>query len=33
LNPEIAAPQRGDNVWLQVLGPHACFYRDEELVA
>ena len=33
LNPASAAPQRGDNVWLQVLGPRACFFRNEELVA
>jgi glycerol transport system ATP-binding protein len=33
LSPEIAAPRRGDTAWLRVLGPHTCFYRDEELVA
>jgi glycerol transport system ATP-binding protein len=33
LSPETAAPQRGDSVWLQVLGPHTCFYLNEELVA
>ncbi len=33
LHPEMAPPQAGDTVWLQVLGPHSCFYRDEELVA
>jgi glycerol transport system ATP-binding protein len=27
------APASGDTVWLQVLGPRTCFYRDEELVA
>ncbi|WP_332775656.1 ABC transporter ATP-binding protein [Polaromonas sp.] len=33
LGPEAAAPQPGDTVWLQVLGPHTCFYKNEELVA
>jgi glycerol transport system ATP-binding protein len=33
LSPEIAAPRRGDAAWLQVMGPHTCFYKDEELVA
>ncbi len=27
-----AAPQPGEIAWLRVLGPHTCFYRDEELV-
>ena len=26
-------PQVGDTVWLQVLGTHTCFYKNEELVA
>ncbi|RYF05976.1 MAG: ABC transporter ATP-binding protein, partial [Comamonadaceae bacterium] len=26
-------PSPGDTVWLQVLGPHTCYYRDEELLA
>ena len=26
-------PQVGEHVWLQVLGEHTCFYRNEELVA
>ena len=33
LTPETAAPQRGDTVWLQMLGEHTCFYKDEELVS
>jgi glycerol transport system ATP-binding protein len=28
-----AVPARGEAAWLQVLGGHTCFYRDEELVA
>jgi len=26
-------PKAGDTAWLQVMGTHTCFYRDEELVA
>ena len=33
LSPEIPAPAKGDAAWLQVMGPHTCFYRNEELVA
>lgn len=33
LNPEASVPQRGQEVWLQVMGPHTCFYVNEELVA
>ena len=33
LSPELAAPRRGDTVWLQVLGPHTCFYLNDELVS
>jgi len=33
LKSEIAAPRRGDTVWLRVLGPHTRFYLNEELVA
>jgi glycerol transport system ATP-binding protein len=32
LSPELAAPHCGDTVWLRVIGPRTCFYRDEELV-
>jgi glycerol transport system ATP-binding protein len=32
LGPDGAAPSRDDSVWLQVVGPRTCFYRDEELV-
>ena len=31
--PDLAAPAPGEEAWLQVLGAHTCFYRDEELVA
>ena len=33
LTPETRAPQPGQTVWLQLLGEHTCFYKDEELVA
>ncbi len=33
LHPEAAAPKAGDTAWLQVLGAHTCFYKNEELVA
>lgn len=33
LDPAQRAPAPGDTVWLQVLGEHTCFYRDEELLA
>ena len=33
LAPEARAPQRGETVWLQMLGEHTCFYKNEELVA
>ncbi|WP_310450073.1 ABC transporter ATP-binding protein [Sulfuritalea sp.] len=32
LNPEATLPRLGETVWLQVLGTHACFYQNEELV-
>jgi len=32
LSPELVAPRCGDTAWLRVLGPHTCFYRNEELV-
>ena len=32
LSPDSAGPSRGDTVWLEVLGAHTCFYKDEELV-
>ena len=32
LSPELAPPRRGDTIWLRVLGPHTCFYKNEELV-
>lgn len=33
LDPAQPAPRPGDTAWLQVLGEHTCFYRDEELLA
>jgi len=33
LSPEAKAPNVGDDVWLNVLGSHTCFYKNEELIA
>ena len=33
LSPASSLPGLGDQVWLQVMGPHTCFYVDDELVA
>ncbi len=33
LSPEAKAPAVGDDVWLNVLGNHTCFYKNEELIA
>ena len=33
LSPEQNIPQAGDAVWLDIVGPHTCFYRNEELIA
>ena len=32
LAPETPVPQPGSTAWLQVLGTHTCFYKNEELV-
>ena len=32
LAPEASMPDKGQQVWLRVIGPHTCFYRNEELV-
>jgi len=32
LPPDAEAPPPGATAWLSVLGAHACFYRDEELI-
>ncbi|MDB5939206.1 MAG: carbohydrate transporter ATP-binding protein family [Polaromonas sp.] len=32
LAPEASVPEKGQEVWLRVMGPHTCFYRNEELV-
>ncbi len=31
--PEAPLPAAGETAWLQVLGPHTCYYRNEELLA
>ena len=33
LSPASSVPQSGDEVWLQVMGSHTCFYLNDELVA
>jgi glycerol transport system ATP-binding protein len=33
LSGEQAIPKLGDKVWLQIVGEHTCFYRNEELIA
>ena len=33
LAPEVHVPAADATVWLQVVGPHTCFYRNEELVS
>ena len=32
LNPASRVPQVGEEVWLQVMGPHTCLYLNDELV-
>jgi glycerol transport system ATP-binding protein len=32
LSTEHTMPRMGDTVWLQVVGPHTCYYRNELLV-
>ena len=33
LTTDTALPQVGDSVWLQIMGAHTCFYKNEEIVA
>ncbi len=33
LHSGVTAPQAGDSTWLQLLGAHTCFYKNEELIA
>lgn len=33
LSPETPGMEEGTSVWLQLLGPHTCFYVNEELVS
>jgi glycerol transport system ATP-binding protein len=30
LATEAAVPQVGDTVWLRIVGPHTCFYADND---
>ena len=32
LGPEAAVPRVGDTLWLSVVGPHTCYYKNEELI-
>jgi len=33
LSPETAAPSPGQTMWLSLVGPHTCYYKNEELLA
>ena len=33
LRPEVKPPAAGEKVWLNVMGSHTCFYKNEELIA
>ena len=33
LAPGTPVPGEGGTVWLALVGPHTCFYKNEELVA
>ena len=33
LSPEQTIPRVGEPVWLGIVGPHTCFYKDEQLIA
>jgi glycerol transport system ATP-binding protein len=33
LSPDQTIPSVGESVWLKIVGPHTCFYRDDLLVA
>ena len=32
LSPAARAPQVGEEMWLQVMGPHTCLYLNDELM-
>ena len=32
LSPRQTIPRVGDAVWLGIVGPHTCFYKNEELI-
>jgi glycerol transport system ATP-binding protein len=32
LSPQQAIPKPGETAWFAIVGPHTCFYRDDELV-
>ena len=33
VSPGAAVPGAGDTVWLGLIGPHTCFYKDDRLLA
>jgi glycerol transport system ATP-binding protein len=33
LSPEQRIPKAGESVWLNIVGTHTCFYRNQELIA
>jgi glycerol transport system ATP-binding protein len=33
LSPDQTIPAVGESVWLKIVGPHTCFYLDEQLIA
>jgi glycerol transport system ATP-binding protein len=33
VSPERAIPHVGESVWLSIVGPHTCFYKDDQLIA
>lgn len=33
LSPDTPAPMVGESVWLQLVGPRTCYYKNEELLA
>jgi glycerol transport system ATP-binding protein len=33
LSPEQTIPSVGEAVWLAIVGPHTCYYKDEQLIA
>jgi len=33
LSPEARVPEPGQTMWLRLVGPHTCYYKNEELLA